>query len=81
MRISDVSEAVAVAYHLVGRSAGTAPRARFENLLETFVQRDRFAGSCYREANWRRVDQTQGRSRQNRMDGRPCRQPIKDVYL
>jgi len=81
VRISDVSEAVAVANHLVGRSAGAAPRARFENLLETFVQRDRFAGSCYREANWRRVGQTQGRSRQNRMDGRPCRQPIKDVYL
>jgi hypothetical protein len=50
-------------------------------LLETFVQRDRFAGSCYRAANWRRVGQTKGRSRQNRPDGRPYRRPIKDVYL
>jgi hypothetical protein len=50
-------------------------------LLETFVQRDRFAGRCYRAANWRRVGQTKGRSRQNRPDGRPYRLPIKDVYL
>jgi hypothetical protein len=33
--ISDSSEAAAVANHLVGRSAGTPPRALFENLLET----------------------------------------------
>jgi hypothetical protein len=50
-------------------------------LLETFVQRDRFAGSCYRAANWQRVGQTKGRSRQNRPDGRPYRLPLKDVYL
>jgi len=49
--------------------------------LETFVQRDRFAGTCYRAANWRRVGQTKGRSRQNRPDGRPYRLPLKDVYL
>ena len=35
-RISDSSEAAAVANHLVGRSAGSPPRARFENLLETY---------------------------------------------
>ena len=51
------------------------------DLLETFVQRDRFAGSCYRAANWLRVGQTKGRSRQNRPDGRPYRVPVKDVYL
>ena len=51
------------------------------DLLETFVQRNRFAGSCYRAANWLRVGQTKGRSRQNRPDGRPHRVPIKDVYL
>jgi len=50
-------------------------------LLETFVQRDRFAGSCYQAANWRRVGQTKGRSRQNRPDGQRYRLPIKDVYL
>ena len=36
VRISDSSEAAAVANHLVCRSAGTPPRALFENLLETF---------------------------------------------
>ena len=36
VRISGFSEAAAVANHLVGRSAGTPPRACFENLLETF---------------------------------------------
>ncbi len=50
-------------------------------LLETFVQRDRFAGSCYRAANWQCVGQTKGRSRQNRPDGRRYRLPVKDVYL
>ncbi|MHB1463466.1 MAG: Druantia anti-phage system protein DruA [Armatimonadota bacterium] len=50
-------------------------------LLETFVEQERFTGTCYRAANWRRVGQTKGRSRQNRPDGRPYQVPIKDVYL
>jgi hypothetical protein len=47
--------------------------------LETFVDRDRFRGSCYRAANWECVGQTQGRGRQDR-DHR-LRVPVKDVYL
>lgn len=47
--------------------------------LETFVERERFAGTCYRAANWQYVGQTKGRSRQDR-DHR-CTVPIKDVYL
>lgn len=31
-------------------------------LLETFVDGDRFAGTCYRAANWQKVGQTAGRS-------------------
>jgi hypothetical protein len=50
-------------------------------LLETFVERDRFDGACYRAANWVRVGQTQGRSRQDRPDGSHHQVPIKDVYL
>jgi hypothetical protein len=50
-------------------------------LLETFVERDRFDGACYRAANWVRVGQTQGRSRQDRPDGTHQQVPIKDVYL
>ncbi len=47
--------------------------------LETFVDRDRFRGSCYRAANWECVGQTQGRSRQDR--DHALRVPVKDVYL
>ena len=47
--------------------------------LETFVDRQRFRGSCYRAANWQCVGQTQGRSRQDR--DHQLRVPIKDVYL
>jgi hypothetical protein len=50
-------------------------------LLETFVQRDRFAGTCYRAANWVRVGQTKGRSRQDRADRTHHQVPLKDVYL
>jgi hypothetical protein len=47
--------------------------------LETFVDRERFRGSCYRAANWRWVGQTQGRSRQDR--DHQLQVPVKDVYL
>ncbi len=47
--------------------------------LETFVDRDRYRGTCYRAANWSCVGQTQGRSRQDR--DHEMRVSIKDVYL
>jgi hypothetical protein len=50
-------------------------------LLETFVERDRFAGTAYRAANWVCVGQTKGRTRQNRPDGTWHQVAIKDVYL
>jgi len=50
-------------------------------LLESFVERDRFAGTSYRAANWVRVGQTKGRSRQDRRDGTWHQVPVKDVYL
>jgi len=50
-------------------------------LLETFVQRDRFTGTAYQAANWVRVGQTQGRTRQDRPDGTWHQASIKDVYL
>lgn len=49
--------------------------------VETFVQMDRFAGTCYRAANWVRVGQTKGRTRQNAPDGKPYQAPLKDIYL
>ena len=35
-------------------------------LLESFVDSARFAGTCYRAANWIRIGRTQGRGRQDR---------------
>jgi len=48
-------------------------------LLETFVDRQRFAGTCYRAANWICLGQTQGRGRQG-PSGR-LSTTIKDVYV
>lgn len=47
-------------------------------MLETFVERDRFAGTCYRAANWQRLGSTRGRSRQD--SDRDLRVPVKEVY-
>jgi len=47
--------------------------------LETFVDRDRFKGTCYRAANWLRLGATRGRTRNDREH---CiRAAVKDVYL
>jgi hypothetical protein len=48
-------------------------------MLESFVECDRFAGTCYRAANWRCVGVTAGRSRQDRFHQR--RVPLKSVWL
>jgi Domain of unknown function (DUF4338) len=48
-------------------------------LLETFVERDRFRGSCYRAANWICLGQTQGRTRQDRQH--LLQAPVKDVLV
>ena len=48
-------------------------------LVETFVETERFLGTCYRAANWIKVGQTQGRTRNDRQHLR--RAPRKDVYL
>jgi len=49
------------------------------DLVETFVERERFAGTCYRAAGWVRVGATTGRGRNG--PGRAPRGPVKDVYL
>lgn len=48
-------------------------------LLETFVERDRFAGTCYKASNWTRIGETQGRSRNDRSHN--IEVPVKDIYL
>jgi hypothetical protein len=49
------------------------------HLLETFVERGRFRGTCYRAANWTCVGKTKGRSRQDRYT--TMKVAVKDVYL
>lgn len=48
-------------------------------LAETFVDRERFRGTCYRAANWIPTGTTAGRSRQDRFH--QMRVPTKDVYV
>jgi len=48
-------------------------------LLETFVEQERFPGTCYRAANWIYAGQTTGRSRNDRYS--TLKVPLKAVYL
>jgi hypothetical protein len=48
-------------------------------LAETFVDRERFAGTCYKAGNWIRTGATAGRSRQDREHTLAV--PVKDVYV
>ena len=47
-------------------------------LVETFVDRSRYRGTCYRAANWVYLGQTQGRGRQDRAHARSA--TIKDIW-
>ena len=48
-------------------------------LMETFVEQNRFHGTCYRAANWIYVGQTQGRGK---LDIHKLKdKPIKDMFL
>jgi len=47
------------------------------HLVETFVEQDRFKGTCYKAANWLQLGQTQGRSRQDRNNNLSV--PVKDI--
>jgi hypothetical protein len=49
------------------------------DLLETFVDRQRFRGTCYRAANWILVGQTTGRTRNDRDSS--IHAPVKDIYV
>ena len=48
-------------------------------LMETFVETDRFAGTCYKAANWIYVGQTKGRGKLDQFNLYAL--PIKDIYL
>jgi len=73
-----------LASHILSRISCRLPvdwQAKYQQpiwLLETFVDRQRFAGICYRAANWIRVGQTKGRGRQG---DNGLWTSIKDVYV
>jgi len=48
-------------------------------LVETFVDRSRYRGTCYRAANWILLGQTQGRGRQDRRH--VAQEGIKDIWV
>ena len=48
-------------------------------LLETFVECDRFKGTCYKASSWTYVGKTKGRSRND--SSHNLKVPIKDIYL
>lgn len=74
-----------LASHLLGavcKQLSADYQARFGHgiyLLETFVDSSRFAGTCYRAANWQHLGQTTGRTRQDRQHS--IQTSIKDVYV
>lgn len=48
-------------------------------LVETFVERGRFQGTCYRAANWIYIGATKGRGRQDRNNEYGV--AVKDIYV
>jgi hypothetical protein len=74
-----------LASHVLGRALQRVGRDWQERygeeplLVETFVEAGRFAGTCYRAANWQGVGRTQGRGRQDTGHARSL--PVKEVLL
>jgi hypothetical protein len=66
----------------ISRRIGADWQSRYGHrvyLLETFVQQDRFRGTCYQAANWIHVGRTTGRTRQDRHNR--VNAPFKEIYL
>lgn len=74
-----------LASHILSLCARQLPRDWQETysytpvLMETFVEKDRFAGTCYKAANWICVGVTKGRGKLDRFNQYAL--PIKDIYL
>lgn len=82
--LRDSVECKNAASHVLGLCAGRI-RKDFERryglepwLMETFVDREQYAGTCFKAANWICVGQTKGRGRNG---DKKARKSIKDVYL
>ena len=74
-----------LASHLLSRVCRELPEHWMEkyghriHLLETFVERDRFRGTCYRAAGWTHVGATVGRSRNDVHATMSV--PVKEIFL
>ena len=74
-----------LASHLLAQLCPRIPELWMEtyghrvHLLETFVERDRFRGTCYRAAGWTHVGATAGRSRND--VHATLHVPLKDIFL
>jgi len=72
-----------LASHILGRILRRLQRDWMQRyghpvyLVETFVEQERFKGTCYKAANWTLLGQTQGRGRQDRYNNLSV--PVKDV--
>jgi len=72
-----------LASHILGRSMRRLQREwvhRYGHpvyLVETFVDKGRFNGTCYKAANWTLLGHTQGRGRQDRYNTYSV--PVKDI--
>jgi len=74
-----------LASHVLGaclRRLSTDWQARYGSeiiMVETFVDQTRYHGTCYKAANWRKIGQTKGRGRQDRL--RTSNVPVKDILV
>jgi len=74
-----------LASHVLARVCAELPGYWMEkyghpiHLLETFVERERFRGTCYRAAGWSHVGATAGRSRNDVHATMSV--PVKDVFV
>jgi hypothetical protein len=48
-------------------------------LLESFVQKDKFDGGCYRAANWIYLGDSKGRGKKDR--GHEAKEPVKSIWV
>jgi hypothetical protein len=76
-----------LASHVLGLAVSRVVRdweARYgirPELLETFVDRTRYQGTCYRAANWIRIGETEGRGRQDRERTAEREERRKDIWV
>ncbi len=48
-------------------------------LLETFIDREKYSGTCYRAANWIYLGNTKGRGRMDRENR--CQEPVRSIWV